>query len=284
MSTNPTRSTWTTEKSAEKREFIIVGQEQGTSYTLWDVAPAPLDDTERAKYLEEIGVDAADAFGAVTLEWADSPRGAVDMLIAALREQSGLADYGLSPDSQTDCLGPDPTPEPEQPTAAQALSVAHRTGYNVTAVSEPGTASVVIDGLPVWPTLETRDRVRAGALNSGLAWPQTRLTITLTPSGEIDDDSGTSGLDLAIACTALAAGGQLHPDRLAGVTLIGELGLDGAVRTPQDVTGLVWAAVDAGAKTLLLPDGAVGDVGQIPGVLMLGVHTLNEALATLAGR
>ncbi|MEU6594274.1 magnesium chelatase domain-containing protein [Streptomyces sp. NPDC046881] len=89
------------------REFIIVGQCQGTGYTLWDAAPAPTDPARRAAVLEELGVEAADAFGSVETEHGANAREAVENFLADMRRQSGLDDYGLTADSRTDCLGPD---------------------------------------------------------------------------------------------------------------------------------------------------------------------------------
>ncbi|MFJ6561930.1 hypothetical protein ACIQMV_19130 [Streptomyces sp. NPDC091412] len=90
-------------------EFIIVGQCQGTGYTLWDIAPAPTNPARRAAVLEEIGVDAADAFGSVSTERGATPREALDKFLADMREQSGLDEYGLTADSQTGSLDEAPT-------------------------------------------------------------------------------------------------------------------------------------------------------------------------------
>ncbi|MDQ0762016.1 hypothetical protein [Streptomyces canus] len=90
--------------STPTREFIIVGQERGAGYALWDIAPAPTDPAKRSAVLEELGVDAADAFGDVNTEWGATPREALDNFLAIMREQSGLDDYGLTPDSRTEKL------------------------------------------------------------------------------------------------------------------------------------------------------------------------------------
>ncbi|WP_086728359.1 hypothetical protein [Streptomyces carpinensis] len=88
-----------TATTTEAREFIIVGQDQGTGYTLWDIAPAPTDPARRAAALEEIGVEAADAFGSVNTEFGTTAREAPDKFLAGMREQSGLDDYGLTADN-----------------------------------------------------------------------------------------------------------------------------------------------------------------------------------------
>ncbi|MFJ5037963.1 hypothetical protein [Streptomyces parvulus] len=86
------------------REFIIVGQCQGTGYTLWDIAPAPVNPTGRETVLEELGVDAMDALGSVNTAYGATAREALDNFLADMRKQSGLDDYALTADSQTDGL------------------------------------------------------------------------------------------------------------------------------------------------------------------------------------
>ena len=51
-------------------------------------------------------------------------------------------------------------------------------------------------GLPDEACRESRDRVRAALLSSGLKWPQQRITVNLAPSGV---RKAGAGLDLAIA-------------------------------------------------------------------------------------
>ena len=57
-------------------------------------------------------------------------------------------------------------------------------------------------GLPDEVCRESRDRVRAALLSSGLAWPQRRITVNLAPSGM---RKGGAGLDLPIAVGVLVA-------------------------------------------------------------------------------
>ena len=57
-------------------------------------------------------------------------------------------------------------------------------------------------GLPDASCRESRDRVRAAILSSGLRWPQQRVTVNLAPSGV---RKAGSGLELAVALGVLAA-------------------------------------------------------------------------------
>ncbi|GAA2948367.1 magnesium chelatase domain-containing protein [Kitasatospora cinereorecta] len=276
-----------TNTTTETREFIIVGQERGASYCLWDVAPAPTDPTKRAIALEEIGVDAMDAMGSVHTEHATSAREAVDRLVNELREQSGIGSYDLDADSQLDNYEADTpaqpaTDEPEPFGRAHTLSATRDSGYQILASTVPGLPAFNVDGLPVRSPAETRDRVRAGVINSGLDWPMANVLVRLTPITKDGSSVGTSGLDLAIACSVLAAAGQLPADCLAGAAMIGELGLDGAVRVPYDLTTTVSRIAADGATTVLVPSRAVEDAATA-GVRVIGVASLDEALAVLTG-
>ena len=93
-------------------------------------------------------------------------------------------------------------------------------------------------GLPDEACRESRDRVRAAVLSSGLAWPQARITVNLAPS---DRRKGGSGLDLAIAVGVLVASGQLQAAALEGWGFLAELGLDGCLRRVAGVAPMVAA-------------------------------------------
>ena len=63
-----------------------------------------------------------------------------------------------------------------------------------------GLPGFTIVGLPDAACRESRDRVRAALLSSGLAWPMRRVTVNLAPSGM---RKGGAGLDLPIADTTV---------------------------------------------------------------------------------
>ncbi|WP_019548608.1 magnesium chelatase domain-containing protein [Streptomyces sulphureus] len=278
-------STNTTTETTATREFIIVGQDQGTSYTLWDVAPAPTNDTKRAIALEEIGVEAMDALGEVTTVWATDARAAVDQLVADLREQSGLDDYTLSPASQMEAYGPagDIAPPNEPYGNAETLAAAGTTAYRVAASSTPGLPLFNVFGLPAHHDAETRDRVRAGVVNSGLTWPQSNLAIRVDRTTGGPAERRSSSLDLAIACAAVAATSQLPASSLDGIALLAELGLDGKLRATPGLRDQVQAVAQAGAPAVLVPDVVLDEVRTAADVRVLGASTLSEVLSLLTG-
>ncbi len=96
-------------------------------------------------------------------------------------------------------------------------------------------------GLPDASCRESRDRVRAAIMSSGLRWPQKRATVNLAPSGV---RKGGSGLDLAIALGVLVADGQVPARSLDGLAFVAELGLDGSLRRVPGILPVVGAIAE----------------------------------------
>ncbi|HEY0786081.1 MAG TPA: YifB family Mg chelatase-like AAA ATPase, partial [Acidobacteriaceae bacterium] len=85
-----------------------------------------------------------------------------------------------------------------------------------------------------------------------------------------------SGFDLAIAIGILSAYGALQLRDLSGFVLIGELGLDGALRR---VPGMLPVAIEARAKgfcNLVVPAANAREAAVVEGVNVYPVETLNQ--------
>ncbi|MBN2847751.1 MAG: YifB family Mg chelatase-like AAA ATPase [Coriobacteriia bacterium] len=126
----------------------------------------------------------------------------------------------------------------------------------------------VSSGLPVFGIVgladtavqEARDRVRAAVRAAGFQFPNARVIVNLAPAPL--RKHGT-GFDLPIALAVLSATGQIPPACLGGVTAVGELGLDGAVRA---VPGMLAHAITASRedRDLLGPSSAADVVDIVP--------------------
>ena len=141
----------------------------------------------------------------------------------------------------------------------------------------PGIPAFTVVGLPDEGCRESRDRVRAAMLSSGLEWPNRRITINLVGSGE---RRGGAGLDLAIAVGLLVATGHLAPETVASSSFIAELGLDGSLRATPGMAPLVSAVHDS--------DVVVASVAHDEAMLarpsrLRAVSTLAELVSVLKG-
>lgn len=141
-----------------------------------------------------------------------------------------------------------------------------------------GLPSFTIVGLPDAACRESRDRVRAAVLSSGLRWPQKRITVNLAPSGV---RKGGAGLDLPIAVALLVADGQLPAPAVAGLAFVGELGLDGTLRRVPGVLALVHAV---GSSVVVLPPCCLAEARIVPDVEVRSAPTLEALAMALRGR
>jgi magnesium chelatase family protein len=128
-------------------------------------------------------------------------------------------------------------------------------------------------GLPDAALAEARDRVRAAVTSSGLAWPNRRITVNLSPATL--PKSG-SGFDLAIAVATLAGAEVIRGEQASGVVHIGELGLDGRLRPVRGVLPAVAAAVAAGSTDVVVPAANAAEAALVPGARVVGARSLAE--------
>ena len=140
-----------------------------------------------------------------------------------------------------------------------------------------GLPAFNVVGLPDAACRESRDRVRAALLSSELLWPIKRVTVNLAPSGV---RKGGPGLDLPIAVALLVAAGELAPEALAGIALLGELGLDGSVRRVPGVVPLVEAIT---APTVVVSRECGAEAALVGRHRVRVVSTIRELVACLRG-
>ncbi|AEG43964.1 YifB family Mg chelatase-like AAA ATPase [Isoptericola variabilis] len=166
-------------------------------------------------------------------------------------------------------------------TASVALTGLRGHVVEVQAQLAAALPAFTLVGLPDTALSESRDRVRAAVLSSGMAWPNRRVTVNLSPASL--RKSG-SAFDLAIAVAVLAGDGCLPADGLDRVVHLGELGLDGRVQPVRGVLPAVAAAVEAGFTRVVVAAGDVAEARLVPGAQVHGVVTLAEAVLLHGGR
>ena len=132
-------------------------------------------------------------------------------------------------------------------------------------------------GLPDAACRESRDRVRAAVLSSGLTWPQKRITVNLAPSGL---RKAGAGLDLAVTVALLVASESLDPEVIEGHAFVGEVGLDGTIRRVPGIVPLVDAV---SAPVVVVPLDCVAEASLVGRHVVRGASTLTELLEALRG-
>jgi magnesium chelatase family protein len=136
-------------------------------------------------------------------------------------------------------------------------------------------------GLPQGAVKEGRERVYAAIANTGYTFPLKRITVNLAPA---DIRKEGSAFDLPIAVGILAATEQIGGARIGGVVVLGELGLEGAIRPVRGALPVALAARAAGAQTLVLPRENVAEAGVVSGLDVRGAASLAELADFLDGK
>ncbi len=142
-----------------------------------------------------------------------------------------------------------------------------------------GMPSYETVGLPGAAVRESKERVRAAIKNSGFSYPQQRITINLAPA-----DLKKQGpiYDLAIALGLLCASGQADlPDESS--IFLGELSLDGQLRTIAGALPMAISAREAGFTKLFIPPENAGETAYLQGLTVYPVEKLADLVAHLSG-
>jgi magnesium chelatase family protein len=144
-------------------------------------------------------------------------------------------------------------------------------------VAAQGLPSFTVVGLPDTACRESRDRVRAALLSSGIPWPLKRITVNLAPSGLRKTGAG---LDLAIAVGILVAADLLDGAAVHGCGFLGELGLDGALRA---VPGMVPLVAALPSEVAVVPATSATEAELVGRHKVRPVATLVELVLALRG-
>ncbi len=144
----------------------------------------------------------------------------------------------------------------------------------------------ICDGLPQFSMVgdlapevrEAADRVRTALRNTGISFPPKKVTINLSPAHIRKE--GTR-FDLPIAAGLLVALGVVPRDYAENIMMVGEIGLNGAVRPVSGVLQTVMLARQMKSKFCIIPRDNRGEGASLPGILVVGIESLKELLECL---
>ncbi|MEH3133017.1 MAG: YifB family Mg chelatase-like AAA ATPase [Mycolicibacterium neoaurum] len=143
-----------------------------------------------------------------------------------------------------------------------------------------GLPGVFLVGLPDTALQEARNRVRAAITNCDNSWPDTRLTLALSPATL---PKGGSAYDLALASAVMSAQLKQQWPALEKTVLLGELALDGRVRSINGVLPAVLAAKRDGWPAVVVPVGNLAEASLVEGIEVWGVQSLRQLHAWFKG-
>ena len=141
----------------------------------------------------------------------------------------------------------------------------------------PGTTVI---GLGDTAVTQARDRIRAAIVNSGQKWPDSRITLALSPAAL---PKRGAGFDVALAIAVLTAAQLVKPEAADHNVLLGELGLDGQLRPIRGVLPALLAARAAGRTHAIVPVPNLAEAALADGITVFGCLTLADLIAHLQG-
>ena len=139
-------------------------------------------------------------------------------------------------------------------------------GFSVTVEADVsgGVPAYETVGLPDAAVRESKERVRAAIKNSGFVYPVGRITVNLAPA---DMRKEGSFYDLPIAIGLLTATGQIKQEQADKYMFIGELALDGTVRSIPGVLPMIIGAYKDGITKAVVPEENAAEAAYIEGIL-----------------
>lgn len=129
-------------------------------------------------------------------------------------------------------------------------------------------------GLPDAVVKESRERVRASVKNSHLDFPVSRITVNIAPA---DIKKEGSVYDLPVFIAILKASGQLKGDT-DNFAFVGELSLDGEIRSVNGVLPMLIKARDCGIKAVFIPWENELEGSVLDGIEVLPVKNIYEVM------
>jgi len=140
-----------------------------------------------------------------------------------------------------------------------------------------GLHTFSIVGLPDKAVDESKDRVSGAIKNSGFKSPKAKnqkIVVSLSPA---DLKKEGSFFDLAIAIAYLKAAGEIKFNSEKRIFL-GELGLDGTLRSIRGALPLAEEAKRRGFEEIYLPKENAAEAALVEGVKIFGASTLKEVI------
>jgi magnesium chelatase family protein len=135
-------------------------------------------------------------------------------------------------------------------------------------------------GLPDSAIRESQQRIKSAIEHLGYRWPGQGITINLAPAGLRKEGAA---YDLPLALGILAASGQIDPSWLSNLLPMGELALDGQLRSIRGALALAQAAKPSEIQAVIFPKESATEAAMLGEVKVYAAAHLREVLDHLEG-
>lgn len=133
-----------------------------------------------------------------------------------------------------------------------------------------------IVGLPDNAIKESLQRMESAIKANGYYWPRTKLVFNLAPA---DIKKTGAAFDLPMAIGALGSTGQLmFTEKMERYVIMGELGLDGAVKAIRGALPIALQASREDFDGIIVPVANAREAALVSGIKVFGVEHMNDVV------
>ncbi|MBS4868667.1 MAG: YifB family Mg chelatase-like AAA ATPase [Eubacterium sp.] len=143
-----------------------------------------------------------------------------------------------------------------------------------------GLPAFDIVGLPDNAVKESKERVRTAIKNSGFEFPVKKITVNLAPANTKKEGPA---FDLPIAMGILACVDKIKADKVADSIIIGEVSLDGSVKSVDGILPMVYSAWENGFKRCFVPFDNVQEAALVKDIEVIGIKRIDEFVDIING-
>ncbi|MCI6656500.1 MAG: YifB family Mg chelatase-like AAA ATPase [Bacteroidales bacterium] len=139
---------------------------------------------------------------------------------------------------------------------------------------------VVIVGLPDTAVKESSERVRCAINEAGFQYPNKTVVVNMSPA---DIKKEGAAYDLPIAIGTLASDEVVKPDLLSRYMIMGELSLDGSVRSIKGALPMAILARELKLEGFILPKANASEAAIVNNLKVYGVDHITQVVNFLNG-
>jgi magnesium chelatase family protein len=140
---------------------------------------------------------------------------------------------------------------------------------------------VWMSGLPDNAVKESTHRIESAIKHFDYYFPRQKVVVNMAPA---DIRKEGSAYDLPIGLGVLQASGQIDTEKLSDYVIMGELALDGVLRSIKGVLPIAIEARKQGFKGLVLPKENAPEAAIVNDLDVIGVENIKDAILFFEGK
>jgi len=135
-------------------------------------------------------------------------------------------------------------------------------------------------GLPDVSIKESHERITSALECYGLKFPRKQIVVNMAPANIRKEGAA---YDLPLAIGILAAAETVKAEKVSDYLMMGELSLDGTLKSIKGVLPIAIKAKEAGFKGMILPRDNAREAAVVAGIEVYGVENLGEVIRFFNG-